>query len=71
MTGSQAMKELLSAVSREEVVDSGLVCRALNLSKRKLLRDWRRRQKPETKVGREILLASRLVMETYFPHIGR
>lgn len=54
----------------EEIIDAGLVARALGQSKRKLLRDWRRRGKPETRVGRDVLLASRLVLEVYFPHHG-
>lgn len=68
MSGTDAVKQLLSAVAREEVVDAGLVARALGRSKRKLLRDWRKRGQPETRVGRDILLASRLVLEIYFPH---
>lgn len=47
-----------------------LVARALGRSKRKLLRDWRRRGKPETRVGRDVPLASYLVLEIYFPRHG-
>lgn len=62
------VKQLLSAAGREDVIDAGLVARALGQSKRKLLRDWRRRGQPETRVGRDSLLASRLVLAIYFPH---
>lgn len=68
MSGIDAVKQLLSAVAREDLVDAGLVARALGRSKRKLLRDWRKRGKPETRVGRDVLLASRLVLAVYFPH---
>lgn len=68
MSGTDAVKQLLAAAVREDVVDAGLVARALGQSKRKLLRDWRKRGQPETRVGRDSLLASKLVMATYFPH---
>jgi len=68
MSGTDAVKQLLAAAAREDVVDAGLVARALGQSKRKLLRDWRRRGQPETRVGRESLLASRIVITIYFPH---
>lgn len=68
MSGRDATKQLLSAMSREDVVDAALVARALGLSKRKVLRDWRSRQLPETNVGRDIRLSSDLVLRTYFPH---
>lgn len=68
MSGIDATRQLLSAAVREEVVGADLVARALGCSKRKLLRDWRSRKKPETKVGRDTLLSSRLVLEIYFPH---
>lgn len=68
MSGIDAAKELLAAAAREEVIAADLVARALGQSKRRLLRDWRRRQLPETHVGREILLASTLVLAAYFPH---
>jgi len=68
VSGTDAVKQLLAAADREDVVSADLVARALGQSKRRLLRDWRSRHKPETRVGREILLASRLVLEIYFPH---
>jgi hypothetical protein len=69
MTGISAAKELIAAARREEVVSSDLVARALGQPKRRLLRDWRKRNQPETRVGREIMLASTLVLSIYFPHL--
>jgi len=68
MSGRDATRQLLIAVSREDVVDVDLVARALSVSKRTMLRDWRRRNLPETRVGKEIRLSSDLVIETYFKH---
>ena len=68
MSGTDAVKELLAATAREEVVDSDLVARALTVPKWKLLRDWRRRKQPETRVGRTILFSSQRVLTIYFPH---
>ena len=68
MSGTEAVRQLLAALDREDVVDAGLVARALGQSKRKVLRDWRKRAQPETRVGRDVLLASRLVLQIYFPH---
>lgn len=69
MSGTDAVKQLLAAVAREDVVDIGLVSRALGQPRRKIIRDWRRRGQPETRVGRDIMLASSLVLKTYFPHL--
>lgn len=68
MSGTDAVKQLLAAADREEVIAAELVARALGQSKRRLLRDWRKRGKPETRVGRQVLLAAALVLVTYFPH---
>lgn len=68
MSGTDAVKQLLSIAAREDVIDVGVVARALGKSKRKVLRDWRKRQQPETRVGRDVMLASRLVLAIYFPH---
>jgi hypothetical protein len=57
MSGTDAVRQLLTAPAREDLIAAGLVARALGQSKRGLLRDWRRRQKLETRVGREILLS--------------
>lgn len=68
MSGNDAVKLLLAEAAREELVAIDLVARALRQSRRRILRDWRRRGQPETHVGREVLLSSRLVLTTYFPH---
>lgn len=68
MSGQDAIKELLAVAAREDVVSSDLVARALTVPKWKLLRDWRRRKHPVTKVGRDILFSADLTMRTYFPH---
>ncbi len=67
--GQDAVRRILEAARREEVIAAALVARALTVSQRKLLRDWRRRgfQKLETHVGRAIFLPSHLVIPTYFP----
>lgn len=66
MSGTDAVKQLLAAAAREEVVDSDLVARALTVPKWKLLRDWKRRKQPVTRVGRTILFSSRRVLAEYF-----
>lgn len=68
MSGIDAVKQLLAEAAREELVGIALVARALRQDRRRVLRDWRRRGQPETRVGREVLLASQLVLSTYFPH---
>jgi len=68
VSGTDAVKQLLAVAACEDVIDVAIVARALGTSRRKLLRDWRKRGKPETRVGRDISLASTLVLQTYFPH---
>ena len=68
MSGTDAVKQLLAVAAREDVIDVAIVARALGKSRRKLLRDWRKRGNPETRVGRDVSLASTLVLRTYFPH---
>jgi hypothetical protein len=69
VSGREAVNELLALATREDVVDAGVVARAVGVSKRQLLRDWRvRRKLPITRVGRDIRLSCELALRTYFPH---
>ena len=66
MSGKDAARKLLELADREEYLAADLVARALTLSSRQVMRDWRRRQLREVRVGRTILLPSALVVITYF-----
>lgn len=68
MSGQDAVRQLLAEAEREEFIAVELLARALRQTRRRVMRDWRKRRQPETHVGREILLASRLVLAIYFPH---
>lgn len=59
--------DILDQARREELIPLDLVARATTISARKVLRDWQKRHLPYTKIGRTILLPSRLMLETYFP----
>lgn len=65
MSGREAARQVLDMADREQVIDADVVARALTVSSRTLLRDWRRRNLPEQKIGRTILLPVRTVIETY------
>lgn len=67
MSGKQARQQVIALAEREEFIAAELVARALSLSSRQVLRDWRRRRYPEIKIGRTILLQSSLVLSVYFP----
>lgn len=66
MSGKQAVQQVIAMAAREEFIAAELVARALSLSSRQVLRDWRRRRYPEVKIGRTVLLQSSLVMAAYF-----
>ncbi len=66
MTGLDAVRKVLELAEREEYLAAELVARALSRSSRQIVRDWRRRQLREVRVGRTILLPSTLVISTYF-----
>lgn len=66
MSGKDAARQILELAAREEYLAADLVARALTLSSRQVIRDWRRRQLREVRVGRTILLPSALVISTYF-----
>lgn len=68
VSGRDAAQQVLAEATREEFIAAELVARALRTSSRTLLRDWRRRCHPETRVGRSVLLPAGLVLRTYFPH---
>lgn len=68
MSGTEATRQLLDLCAREEFVALDLVARALAVSKRRIWSDWKRKKRPFTAVGREVRLASSLVIEVYFPH---
>lgn len=69
MSGREAVEQLVAEARREELVALDVVARALRVSQRKVLRDWRiTRQLPVTQVGRHTWLASSLVLRIYFPH---
>lgn len=68
MSGRDAVKKLLEDAKREEFLAADLVARALRQDRRRVIRDWRRRELPETRVGRAILFPSAIVLATYFSH---
>lgn len=70
MSGIEAVRQLLALAQQEEFLAAELVARALSLGTRKVIRDWRRRQLPEKRVGRTILLPSRTVVVTYFSDVS-
>lgn len=70
MSGREAVEQLLAEARREELVAVELVARAVRASRRQVLRDWRGRKLPVTRVGRDVWLASSLVLSTYFPHLN-
>ncbi|HVH28302.1 MAG TPA: hypothetical protein VM818_16165 [Vicinamibacterales bacterium] len=66
MTGSAARHYVEVAAQREAFIAADVIARALTVSTRTLLRDWRRQQLPETKVGRCILFPARTAYAKYF-----
>lgn len=66
MSGKDATRQVLDAAVREEYLAVDLVARALSLSSRQVIRDWRRRHLREIRVGRTILFPAALVVSTYF-----
>jgi hypothetical protein len=68
VSGREATKQLLDEAAREEFVAVALVARALQQNGRRVLRDWKKRNYPVTRIGRTILLHAPLVVRTYFPH---
>jgi len=65
VSGRDAARQLLKDAEHEEFLAADLVARALGCGNRQVLRDWRRRQLPELRVGRTILFPARIVVETY------
>lgn len=70
MTQSDAVKALLEAADHDCVIAVDLVARALEISGRLVLRDWRTRQLCEIRIGRHVRLPARLARETYFGYIS-
>lgn len=68
MSGNDAVRELLEAAKREDVLALELVARALTKSRKKVLRDWKSRNLPITQVGRDTLLPAMMVLRVYFRH---
>lgn len=69
LTGLEAAKRILAEAEREEFVSIWLVARALQVSRRRLLKDWTGRLKlPVARIGDERQLPAQLVIETYFRH---
>lgn len=70
MSGAEALRQIEAAAQREVFLRADLIARALTVSSRQFLRDWRRRKFPETRVGRRtVLLPARLVYATYFTSV--
>ncbi len=70
LTGREAATRLLAEAEREEFLTLDLVARVLRWENRRVLRDWKDRRKyPYTRVGRNVMLSSILVLRAYFPHI--
>ncbi len=69
MTGIEAARQILADAKREEFIAAVVVARALRCSRRVLLNDWDARNLPVTRRGRDAMLLSSLVLQTYFPHV--
>ena len=61
-------QQIIEYARHEELITVALVARAAGMSSRTIVRDWKRRRYPVTKIGRTVLLPSALVLSTYFPH---
>lgn len=65
MTGLDACRTIRQRAEAECVVNLDLLARALTMSKRAVLRDWRRRGLPTTTIGRQVLLPARAVIKRF------
>ena len=61
--------DVLALARQEEFVALEVLARALQVSRKTLLRDWESRRLPTTAVGRRVWLASSLVLRAYFGHV--
>jgi len=69
VTQGDAIRAVIEAADRDELVAFELVARAIEVSGERLMRDWRRRRLPEVRVGRAIRLPARIVRETHFSYL--
>ena len=69
MTGTEALRQIESAVQREIVLDVKLVARALCVSRGQILRDWASRGLPKIRIGHTTVLPIDEVCRAYFSHL--
>lgn len=69
MSGAEALRQIEVAAQREIVLNAALVARALNVSRRHLLRDWASRGLPKITIGYTTLLPIDDVCRAYFDHL--
>lgn len=63
-------QEILDQARREELIALELVARATTVSAHQILRDWRSKKLPFTKIGRTVLLPARLMLRVYFNEVS-
>jgi hypothetical protein len=69
LSGADALRQIEAAAQREVVLNAELVARALSVSRKQLLRDWKSRGLPLVRVGYTTLLPVDDVCRAYFAHL--